>query len=205
MDALNVVICGLSITSSWGNGHATTFRSLVRALSERGHRVVFLERDQPWYAQHRDLPDPPYCETHLYDSLEELQGVHAAAVREADLVIVGSYVPQGREVSAWVLEAGRGITAFYDIDTPVTVEQLDQDSCEYLDPDWPPEFDLYLTSSPTAGPALHGDWSGGLGGSSDQRHGCRTSQVSHLTLLLSADPRDLRRNAGGSGTSTRWP
>ena len=49
----DIVILGLSITSSWGNGHATTYRSLVRGLAARGHRVLFLERDQP--SQHRGL------------------------------------------------------------------------------------------------------------------------------------------------------
>lgn len=175
MDALNVVICGLSITSSWGNGHATTFRSLVRALSERGHRVVFLERDRPWYADHRDLPDPPYCETHLYESLDELREVHRKAVREADLVIVGSYVPEGRDVCAWVLECARGIRAFYDIDTPVTVEQLDQQVCEYLDPGLAAGFDLYLTF--TGGPLLR---------RLERRLGVRMARP----LYCSADPRD---------------
>src|SRR5690606_11458224 len=36
---LNIVMLGLSITSSWGNGHATTYRALVRELSRLGHRV----------------------------------------------------------------------------------------------------------------------------------------------------------------------
>ena len=57
--SLKIVILGLSITSSWGNGHATTYRGLVRELCARGHRVLFLERDQPWYADNRDLPKPP--------------------------------------------------------------------------------------------------------------------------------------------------
>ncbi len=69
---LDIVVFGLSITSAWGNGHATTYRALLRALAERGHRVRFFERDMPWYAQHRDLPDPPYARTVLYSSLEEL-------------------------------------------------------------------------------------------------------------------------------------
>src|SRR5262245_60670200 len=30
---LEIVILGLSITSSWGNGHATTYRGLVRELN----------------------------------------------------------------------------------------------------------------------------------------------------------------------------
>ena len=62
---LDIVIAGLSITSSWGNGHATTYRGLIRALHQRGHRVLFLERDMPWYASNRDLPQPPFCETEL--------------------------------------------------------------------------------------------------------------------------------------------
>ena len=40
---LDIVIIGLTITSSWGNGHATTFRSLVKELDKRGHKVTFLE------------------------------------------------------------------------------------------------------------------------------------------------------------------
>ena len=58
---LDIVIFGLSISSAWGNGHATTFRALVDGLAALGHRVLFVERDQPWYARHRDLPDPPGC------------------------------------------------------------------------------------------------------------------------------------------------
>ena len=93
--AMRIVILGLSITSSWGNGHATTYRGLVRALTAWGHDVLFLERDMPWYAAHRDLPDPPYGQTILYSHLDELFDTYADEVRHADLVIVGSYVPEG--------------------------------------------------------------------------------------------------------------
>jgi spore maturation protein CgeB len=92
---MKIVILGLSITSSWGNGHATTYRGLVRELVRRGHDVLFLERDVPWYAQSRDLPQPPYGRTVLYPDLPTLQRDHADAVGAADLVIVGSYVPDG--------------------------------------------------------------------------------------------------------------
>ena len=94
-EPLSIVILGLSITSSWGNGHATTYRGLVRELERRGHRVTFLERDLPWYADNRDLPEPPYGQTHLYASLAQLKRRHARLVRNADLVIVGSFVPDG--------------------------------------------------------------------------------------------------------------
>ena len=44
---LDIVFLGLSITSSWGNWHATTYRGLLRALAARGHRLLFLEREDP--------------------------------------------------------------------------------------------------------------------------------------------------------------
>src|SRR5690606_20765979 len=101
---MSIVFLGLSITSSWGNGHATTYRALIRELSARGHDVLFLERDVPWYAENRDLAKPPYARIALYGSLDELKARHEAAVRDADLVIVGSYVPDGIEVGRWVVE-----------------------------------------------------------------------------------------------------
>src|SRR3954468_16814351 len=149
---MNIVILGLSITSSWGNGHATTYRALVRALFERGHRILFLERDVPWYAENRDLPEPPYCETRLYERLDQLQADHGPAIRSADLVIVGSYVPEGRQVSEFVLAQARGSTAFYDIDTPVTLAALEQDRVEYIERRQVREFALYLSF--TGGPTV---------------------------------------------------
>jgi spore maturation protein CgeB len=86
---VNIVIIGLSITSSWGNGHATTYRGLVRELTKRGHDVLFLERDVEWYASNRDMPKPPFGRTELYDSVDELKERFATQVRGADVVIVG--------------------------------------------------------------------------------------------------------------------
>lgn len=149
---LDLVILGLSITSSWGNGHATTYRGLVRELERRGHRVRFLERDVRWYASRRDLPEPPYGETVLYGDLDELQSQGASAVAQADLVIVGSYVPEGVAVGQWVIETATGATAFYDIDTPVTLAKLARGDYEYLHPDLIPRYDLYLSF--TGGPTL---------------------------------------------------
>jgi spore maturation protein CgeB len=149
---LDLVLVGLSITSSWGNGHATTYRALARALAAEGHRVLFLERDVPWYAQHRDLPDPPFCRVALYGSVAELRERHGDALRRADLCLVGSYVPEGREVARLVQELARGVTAFYDIDTPVTLAHLARGDCEYLSPELVPGFDLYLSF--TGGPIL---------------------------------------------------
>ncbi len=149
---LSIVILGLSITSSWGNGHAVTYRALMRALVARGHDVLFLERDKPWYAEHRDMPHPDFGRTILYDSLDSLDGTWRDAIRDADLVIVGSYVPDGVAVATLVLGLARGVVAFYDIDTPVTVAALAAGSCAYLVPDLIPRFDLYLSFS--GGPVL---------------------------------------------------
>jgi spore maturation protein CgeB len=149
---MRVAILGLSITSAWGNGHATNYRALARALHRRGDHVAFLERDMPWYAQHRDLAAPPWCETHLYDSVAQLRRSFGSVVAGADLVIVGSFVPDGAEVAAWVLGTASGPVAFYDIDTPVTIQKLRADDREYLSRELVERFDLYLSF--TAGPAL---------------------------------------------------
>jgi spore maturation protein CgeB len=141
---MNIVFLGLSITSSWGNGHATTFRGLIRELAARGHTVTFFERDVPWYAENRDLPNPPYCETILYADRAELSD-YAETIRMADAVIVGSYVPEGVAVGDWVINTANGITAFYDIDTPVTLAKLARGDYEYLSPDLIPRYDLYLS------------------------------------------------------------
>lgn len=149
---MNIVILGLSITSSWGNGHATTFRGLVRELDAQGHRVTFLERDVPWYAEHRDLACPPYGRTHLYGDLDDLRNRFQALVEQADAVIVGSYVPEGIAVGRWVQAHARGVRAFYDIDTPVTLGKLARQDCDYLSAELIPGYQLYLSF--TGGPTL---------------------------------------------------
>jgi spore maturation protein CgeB len=149
---VRIVFLGLSITSSWGNGHATNYRALVRELDRRGHDVVFLERDVPWYAAERDLPDPPWGRTALYRSVAELEARFAGDVRAADLVVLGSYVPDGTEVGRWLLGTATGATAFYDIDTPVTLAKLGRGDEEYLSRDLIGRFDLYLSF--TGGPTL---------------------------------------------------
>jgi spore maturation protein CgeB len=149
---LRIVVLGLSITSSWGNGHATTYRGLVRELAARGHDVLFLERDLEWYAANRDLPAPPYGRTELYASLAELKARFGAAVRGADLVVVGSFVPQGASIGRWVTRVANGVTAFYDIDTPVTLARLARREGGYLTPELIPAYDLYLSF--TGGPTL---------------------------------------------------
>jgi len=151
-ETYDIVILGLSITSSWGNGHATTYRSLVRGLAERGHRILFLERDVPWYRENRDQPQPAGAVTALYESLDDLISRFEREVSAADLVIVGSFVPDGVLVAEWVTSVACGRTAFYDIDTPITLERLETFSNEYLSAELIPKFDCYLSF--TGGPAL---------------------------------------------------
>jgi spore maturation protein CgeB len=146
-----VVVLGLSLSSSWGNGHATTYRALLRAFAARGHRVLFLERDMPWYAQARDLPDPDFCQLAFYRDLAGLEH-WAEAIAGADAVIVGSYVPEGIAVGRLVQRLARGVTAFYDIDTPVTLKELERGDPKYLSADLIPGYDLYLSF--TGGPTL---------------------------------------------------
>ncbi|MBV9757116.1 MAG: glycosyltransferase [Alphaproteobacteria bacterium] len=177
---LRIVFLGLSITSSWGNGHATTYRSLVRGLVRRGHSVLFLEHDKPWYRANRDLERPPYGETRLYGSVAELADLWRGAIRNADLVVLGSYVPEGVAVARLVQRTAHGATAFYDIDTPVTLAALAAGRCEYLAPELIRGFDLYLSF--TGGPTLR---------ELETRWGARAA----LPLYCSADQEDCRRVA----------
>jgi spore maturation protein CgeB len=148
---MKLVVLGLSLSSSWGNGHATTYRALLKALAARGHDILFLERDVPWYRNNRDIADPDYCRLEFYHSLEDLDHWRDE-IRKADAVIVGSYVPEGVEVAKSVQRAAHGVTAFYDIDTPVTLAKLERGDFEYLSPNVIPGYDLYLSF--TGGPTL---------------------------------------------------
>jgi nucleoside-diphosphate-sugar epimerase/spore maturation protein CgeB len=148
---MKLVVLGLSLSSSWGNGHATTFRALLRAFARRGHEILFLERDVPWYRNNRDIAEPDYCRLEYYGSVEEL-GHWCDEIRNADAVIVGSYVPEGVAVARFVQQHARGVTAFYDIDTPVTLAKLRRGDFEYLSPEVIPGYNLYLSF--TGGPTL---------------------------------------------------
>ena len=168
---MRIVILGLTVTSSWGNGHATTYRGLMQGLARRGHDVLFLEREQPWYAGNRDLPEPPYGRTVLYDSLDALAG-WTNRLAHADLVIVGSFVPDGIAVGRLV-QAHAPRTAFYDIDTPVTLAALAAGECAYVTPELLRGYGLYLSF--TGGPTLQ---------FLEQKLGARAARA----LYCSADP-----------------
>jgi spore maturation protein CgeB len=149
---LSFVFLGLSITSSWGNGHATTYRALLRELARRGHRLLFLERRADWYRDNADMPSPPFCDTALYDSVDELVRLYQRQISNADAVILGSYVADGSNIAQLVAKAAHGVRAFYDIDTPITLRALTEGSCSYLTARDVPSFDLYLSFS--GGPTL---------------------------------------------------
>jgi spore maturation protein CgeB len=151
---MKLVVFGLSLSSSWGNGHATTYRALLRAFEARGHEVVFYEWDAPWYGgAHRDLPEPGFCRLVLYPSWQEVAAEASAEARDADAVLVGSYVKEGARVVDDLAGAGVEPLFFYDIDTPVTVAALRRGGNEHLRPEQVPLFTRYLSF--TGGPFLH--------------------------------------------------
>jgi spore maturation protein CgeB len=150
---MKLVIFGLTITSAWGNGHATIWRGLCRALHERGHDITFFERDVSYYAAHRDLGEPDWVRLRLYGDWPQVRHEAAAACADADVAIVTSYCPDGAEASALVLDSAAQLRVFYDLDTPVTLSRLKQgDQVSYLPAQGLGDFDLVL--SYTGGRAL---------------------------------------------------
>lgn len=148
---MKLVVLGLTLSSSWGNGHATTYRALLKAFAARGHEVVFLERDVPWYAAHRDCPSPDWCELRLYPSLDELRAM-AGEIFSADAVIVGSFVPDGVAVGRFAQMHAQGPCCFYDIDTPITITKLENGDEQYLSAELATSYDIYFSF--TGGPTL---------------------------------------------------
>ena len=151
---MHVVIFGLTVSSSWGNGHATLWRSLIRAMLRRGHTVTFFERDVPYYAGARDLTAlPPGGFLCLYTDITDVERQAKAELLRADLAICTSFCPDGITAAQWILESGAPVRAFYDLDTPVTLSALGSDATKaYLPADGLAGFDLVL--SYTGGRAL---------------------------------------------------
>jgi spore maturation protein CgeB len=150
---MKLVIFGLSVSSSWGNGHATIWRGLLGALARRGHHTVFFERDVPYYAAHRDLTQLSHGELCLYSSWEAVLPYASRHLGDADVVMVTSYCPDGAAASELVLSSGAALRTFYDLDTPVTLAQLEAGQYPpYLPSRGLGDFDLVL--SYTGGVAL---------------------------------------------------
>jgi len=142
---VKITIFGLTLSSSWGNGHATPYRAILRALHRRGARCVFYERDVPYYAAHRDFSACDDCRLKLYSSWDDVRG---AALRDAggsDIVITASYCPEGARINDDVFELSGPLHVFYDLDTPITLSALSSQMPEYLRRDQIPRFDLYLS------------------------------------------------------------
>jgi len=149
---MDIAFFGLTISSSWGNGHASTYRSLLRGLALRGHRLRFYERNTEWYASNRDLPSADYVQIEPYDDWRRGEELARRAAQEADVVIAGSYAPDAIAVLDTVLSHGRARVGFYDIDTPITLTQLRARACSYLRADQVPALDVYFSF--TGGPIL---------------------------------------------------
>jgi spore maturation protein CgeB len=150
---MNIIVFGLSVSSAWGNGHATLLRGLFRALHQYGHAVHFFERDTPYYAAHRDVTSFPFAHLHLYSDWNESFNLAKTILSRADAGIVTSYCPDGIEACNLVLESKLVRKVFYDMDTPVTMSRLDRgEPVPYLPPQGLGDFDLVL--SYTGGQAL---------------------------------------------------
>ena len=150
---MRIAFFGLTISSSWGNGHATLLRGLFKALSARGHRITFFERDVPYYAAHRDLVELPGVHLLLYNDWREIRSIARDTVADADVAVVTSYCPDGLDATELVVSSNVNLRVFYDLDTPVTLEALEKgEPLAYIGPRGLTDFDLVL--SYTGGDAL---------------------------------------------------
>jgi spore maturation protein CgeB len=142
---VKITIFGLTLSSSWGNGHATPYRAILRALHRLGVRAVFYERDTPYYSAHRDWTACEFCELTLYSSWDEIRPNALQDALDSDIVITASYCPEGARISDEVLALDRPLHVFYDLDTPITLKTLDSGGADYLRRDQIPCFDLYFS------------------------------------------------------------
>ncbi|HEY4424277.1 MAG TPA: hypothetical protein VGN10_08720, partial [Pyrinomonadaceae bacterium] len=150
---MKIAFFGLTISSSWGNGHATLLRGLFKSLAARGHQIAFFERDVPYYAAHRDLIELPGVELLLYSDWREIRRVARDVVAESDVAVVTSYCPDGIDATDLVVSSNVPLRVFYDLDTPVTLEALQKgEPLAYIGPSKLADFDLVL--SYTGGAAL---------------------------------------------------
>jgi len=120
MKRQKIVILGLSITSSWGNGHASTYRGLAKDCGRAAHVVSFSS------ANRNGMPRIVICRVRpiagssciraLENSRSALGGTFGRQPGCGGLVR-----PEGAAIGCWVTSTAEGSTAFYDIDTPVTL------------------------------------------------------------------------------------
>src|ERR1041384_453598 len=150
---MKIVFFGLTISSSWGNGHATLLRGLFKSLTARRHEIVFFEHDVPYYAAHRDLVEMPGVELFLYDDWHDIAPRARQVIAESDVAVVTSYCPDGIDATEIVASSNVNLSVFYDLDTPVTLDALQNgEQLAYIGPRKLADFDLVL--SYTGGAAL---------------------------------------------------
>jgi spore maturation protein CgeB len=143
---MRFAVFGLTISSSWGNGHATPWRGLCRALASRGHAVTFFERDVPYYAAHRDAPAPEGCDLRLYNDWNDIVGDAQRAVDACDVAMVTSYCPDAQAATNVVLDSHADLKVFYDMDAPMTLDAIERGMpVEYLPREGLGPFDLVLS------------------------------------------------------------
>jgi spore maturation protein CgeB len=132
-ERVKISIFGLALSSSWGNGHATPYRAIIRALDRLGHKVHFFEKDVPYYSSRRDFDSCDYCKLTLYSDWADVRERALLAGADSDVVITASFLPEGRRINDEILDLEGPLRIFYDLDTPVTLNALRQGEVEYLD------------------------------------------------------------------------
>jgi spore maturation protein CgeB len=143
---MKFVIFGLSMSSSWGNGHATLWRGLCRALVQQGHRIGFFERDVPYYAAHRDFRGMEGVELILYPEWKEIAALARQHLHRAEVGLVTSYCPDGIAATELLLSSTAELRVFYDLDTPITIDQWSKGKpLAYIGERGLRDFDLVLS------------------------------------------------------------
>lgn len=175
---MKIVVFGLTISSSWGNGHATPYRAILRALGRMGHQVHFYEKDVEYYRSRRDFESCDYCRLTFYDDWSTIRRGALEDAGSADAVITASYLPEGRRINDEVLELAGPLRVYYDLDTPITLRRLQAGGVDYLGCDQIAAFDLVLSF--VGGPAL---------AELEGTHGARVARA----LYGCVDPDDYRR------------
>ena len=143
--SVKITVFGLTISSSWGNGHATPYRAILRALHGMGHEVHFFEKDVPYYRLRRDFERCDYCALTLYREWDQVRGDALQTGNESDAVIAASYLPEGARICDELLDLAHPLRVFYDLDTPITLGNLKHGGVGYLRASQIPEFDLLLS------------------------------------------------------------
>ena len=143
---MRITFFGLTISSSWGNGHATPYRALIRGLHRLGHEVTFYERDVPYYARHRDFDKCDYCDVVFYPSFGAMRPWALIAAGSSDIVVNASYCSEGAEIAEVMLAVDGPIHVYYDLDTPITLSKWQRgEAVEYIRPEQIARFELMLS------------------------------------------------------------